>query len=108
MRTSVSRRGPALRSMVIVAGVVALLGLSPAAWAAHGQAPGADPGGVPPVLSWLGGLVDSLLSGIESLWEAAGSDGEARDGSTTTVETQDGPTCDPTTTEMGCGMDPNG
>jgi hypothetical protein len=28
--------------------------------------------------------------------------------STTTVEPQDGETCDPTTTELGCGMDPDG
>jgi hypothetical protein len=53
-----------------------------------------------------------VFSDMESLWEAAGCridpDGTPCASSTTTADTQDGETCDPTTTEAGCRIDPDG
>lgn len=112
MRTGFSIGGRGLSSTVTVIGVVALLCLAPLAWAAPDRAPTPEQGRASVDVSWIGTWADSLFQGIEKFWEAQGCgmdpDGTPCAGSTTTVETQDGETCDPTTTEMGCGMDPNG
>lgn len=103
---------PRLRSTVIVAGLVALLSIAPAVSAVPGHTEEPKRIGSPGPLDWFGGWLDEWLGGMQSLWQAAGCgmdpNGAPCSESTTTVEPQDGETCDPATTELGCGMDPDG
>lgn len=112
MSTRPYSRRAGLRTAVTAACLTALLSLAPAAWAADGKAPDAVPRAVPVPLSSLGDWMDGLLSGMERLWEAAGCrmdpDGSPCADDKTPIGTQDGETCEPMTTEQGCGMDPNG
>jgi hypothetical protein len=102
---------PRLRSTVIVAGLVALLSIAPAVWAVPGHRAEPD-AGTPRALARLGGWLDHVVSGMQSLWAAAGCgmdpNGAPCPANTPAPEPQDGETCDSTTPRAGCSIDPDG
>lgn len=110
-RSPCGRSRRASREVLAMALVAALMS-APAAVAAPSLS------GEPPSVSvrlfgsWLAKLLEHLFPEPMSIQPALGAgmdpDGAPSPGSTSTVEAQDGETCDPTKTELGCGMDPDG